>query len=89
MQQSINTLNGTMETLITTLKGAVQGKYLENTLIAFKRHLHEAIQSQAQVKECRMNDEQNQQREKADRRLTEEVKQREEDQERQGTPTSC
>ena len=72
MQQSINTLNGTMETLITTLKGAVQ-----------------AIQSQAQVKECRMNDEQNQQREKADRRLTEEVKQREEDQERQGTPTSC
>ena len=34
---------------------------------------------------CKMNEE----REKADGRLTEEVKQREEDQERQGTPTSC
>ena len=38
-----------------------------------------------------MNDEQSkcQQREKADGRLTEEVKQREEDQERQDTPISC
>ena len=93
MQQSINTLNGTMETLITTLNGAVQGKYLENTLIAFKRHLHEAIQSQAQVIEnkCMLNDEQNkcQQREKSDRRLTEDVEQIEEDQERQGTATNC
>ena len=38
-----------------------------------------------------LNDEQNkcQQREKSDRRLTEDVEQIEEDQERQGTATNC
>eukprot|EP00731_Ephydatia_muelleri_P003678 Em0001g3678a len=76
LTQSINTLNGTMETLTTTLNGAVQ-----------------AIQSQAQVIEnkCMLNDEQNkcQQREKSDRRLTEDVEQMEENQERQGTATNC